>query len=79
MYMTKLELNDRVLVRTPRFSYTDRLTDRWGELKPLIRDASPDLYAVVKDLSHASFLKAEPKVQLAVNKYFNRARSRSTP
>ncbi len=77
--MTKLKLNDRVLVRTPRFSYTDRLTDSWEELKLLIRDASPDLYAVVKDLSHASFLKAEPKVQLAVNKYFNRARFRSTP
>ncbi|MGE9310495.1 thiopeptide-type bacteriocin biosynthesis protein [Niabella sp. CJ426] len=77
--MTKLELNDQVLIRTPRFSFTDRLSDKWDELKLLIKEASPDLYSVIKNLDYQSLVTADAKVRLAVNKYFNRARFRSTP
>ncbi len=77
--MTTLALNNRVLIRTPRFSINSNLAEKWEELKALIRDSSPAFFEVIKDLSHENLDHAGPKVYHTVQKYFNRACFRSTP
>lgn len=77
--MTRLYVRDKVMLRLPRFPYNALLVDKWGELKALIKDASPDFYELVKDMSWADFSTADEKVQNTARKYFNRACYRATP
>lgn len=77
--MTPLYVRDKVMLRLPRFSYNALLVDKWGELKALIKDASPDFYSLVKDMTWIAFCSADEKIQTTARKYFNRACYRATP
>jgi len=77
--MAKLSIHDAVILRTPRFGLRSQLSDDWPLLKKLIKDASPDFYQVIADLSYADLAHAEDKIRFTVLKYYNRACYRATP
>ncbi|MCF3109613.1 lantibiotic dehydratase [Niabella sp. CC-SYL272] len=77
--MTRLTINDKVILRLPRFSYREDLNSRWEDLKEMIRDASPDFYEVIKALTYQQLQRTDRKIQATVRKYFNRACYRATP
>lgn len=77
--MTKLELNPKVIVRSPRFPHDIELRDCWEELKELIKESSPDFYERISSLSFQQFQNTDKRLQETVSKYFNRAKYRSTP
>jgi len=77
--MYKLKINPTVIVRSPRFSYDLEKKTCWDELKILIKEASPDFYERIRNLSFDELNTAEQRIQDTVNKYFNRSKFRSTP
>ena len=77
--MNKLKLNNKVIIRSPRFSYEAKLKDCWLELKTLIKEASPEFYEVIKKLTFDQLIASDYRLQNTVNKYFNRSKFRSTP
>lgn len=75
----RIKLMNTIICRTPAFSTQQNLTDCWPALKNLIKEASPDFYAVITDWNQDQLMKANEKAVFSVWKYFNRARYRSTP
>jgi len=51
----------------------------WNELKSLIKNASPDLYESISEMSFSDFEQTSGRIKISVFKYFNRARYRATP
>jgi thiopeptide-type bacteriocin biosynthesis protein len=76
---TELTLMDTVICRTPAFSPSDQLDERWDELKRMIREASEEFYNLVEKIDHDQLAHTNEKIRFSVWKYFNRSRFRSTP
>ncbi len=74
-----LKVLNNLLCRTPAFSITDNVEDKWHELKNLIKESSPSFYQIIKDIPVAPNEGTFTKVNFSIWKYFNRARYRSTP
>lgn len=74
-----LKVLNTLLCRTPAFSITDNLDDKWHQLKDLIRESSPSFYQNIEDMSVAPNEVTFRKINFSIWKYFNRARYRSTP
>jgi thiopeptide-type bacteriocin biosynthesis protein len=77
--MIKLKLHPAILCRTPAFSLTDTLEQKAGDLKEMIKEASPDFYQVIHELDLVQLHADLSKVGFSVWKYFNRAKYRATP
>ncbi|WP_345951241.1 thiopeptide-type bacteriocin biosynthesis protein [Mucilaginibacter sp. PAMB04274] len=75
----KIQLFQKAICRTPAFSPTDILADKWEELKRLIYDASPDFHTLIKDIPFHEIPLLAERAQLTIWKYFNRAKYRATP
>ncbi|QNL50831.1 lantibiotic dehydratase [Olivibacter sp. SDN3] len=75
----KLKLLPAVLCRTPVFSYQQNISQIWEELKDAIKNASPDLYEVIKETTGDQYTQLPAKIKFACWKYFNRACFRATP
>jgi len=75
----ELKAFDILLCRTPVFSVQDDLEEKWDELKTMIRDSSPPLFEIIKDLDYPQLKSAGKKINYSIWKYFNRARFRATP
>ncbi|MES2274985.1 MAG: thiopeptide-type bacteriocin biosynthesis protein [Bacteroidota bacterium] len=75
----ELKAFDILLCRTPVFSVEDDLDEKWDELKTMIRDSSPPLFEIIKDLDYRQLKSAGKKINYSIWKYFNRARFRATP
>ena len=75
----ELKVLDILLCRTPVFSVEDNLEEKWDELKMLIRDSSPTLFEVIKDVDDIQKLSIDKHASFSVWKYFNRAKFRATP
>ncbi|QEM06203.1 hypothetical protein DIU31_022775 [Mucilaginibacter rubeus] len=75
----KLKVLDMPLCRTPVFSVTDDLKERWQNLKILISQASPSFYKIIENLEFHELETGDKKISFSVWKYFNRAKYRATP
>lgn len=75
----QLNLLNTALCRTPVFSPTDQLENKWDELKELINLSSPSFYHLIANCSKADLDTLSPKIRYTIWKYFNRVRYRPTP
>jgi len=75
----KLSLFDQVVFRIPQFPVDATLEESWEELKLSIRQASPNFYQMIKDVTVSEIPKQTEAVQFTIAKYFNRSRFRPTP
>ncbi|MCH5684321.1 lantibiotic dehydratase family protein [Niabella sp. W65] len=74
-----LKINEKIILRTPRFPVDGSFKNHWHTLKQLISDASPDFYQVIKGMSYEDLLAADSKIHFSAQKYFNRSCYRCTP
>ncbi|WP_433903261.1 thiopeptide-type bacteriocin biosynthesis protein [Sphingobacterium puteale] len=77
--MIKLQLNQNVIVRTPRLPIDAMPKEFWPELKEMIKEASLDFWELIRLMSYDEFETADEKIKKTVQKYFNRAKFRATP
>lgn len=75
----KISLSEFILCRTPAFGITDRLEDKWEELKEKINESSPDFHQTIAGLETDEIAKLPEKARFTIWKYFNRAKYRATP
>ncbi|MDR3008611.1 MAG: lantibiotic dehydratase [Sphingobacterium sp.] len=75
----KLNLNKKVLFRTPQFPANANLKDSWEELKASIKISSPDFYSIIESMQYKDIENDSRPVQSTIAKYFNRAKFRPTP
>lgn len=75
----KLNLNKKVLFRTPQFPTNANLKDCWHELKASIKISSPDFYSIIENMQYEDIENDSRPVQYTIAKYFNRAKFRPTP
>lgn len=80
-YFFFMELNrfDRVICRTPAFSFSVEMCSVWPELKKLIKESSPAFFEMIKDFGSEDLARLPLKTQFTLWKYFNRSVYRSTP
>lgn len=77
--MKKIELHPTAVLRLPAFSYAENLKTNWDALKDAIKHSSPEFYNLIQDLTFDQLQATDKKIQLTIQKYFNRASFRSTP
>jgi len=75
----KLNLNKKVLFRTPQFPANANLKDSWEELKASIKISSPAFYSIIENMQFEDIENDSRPVQYTIAKYFNRAKFRPTP
>ncbi len=75
----KISPNEFILCRIPAFGITDRLEDKWKELKDKINESSPAFYQTITDLEATAIAELPEKARFTIWKYFNRAKYRATP
>lgn len=75
----KISPNEFMLCRIPAFGITDRLEDKWKELKDKINESSPAFYETIANLDAEDISKLPEKARFTIWKYFNRAQYRATP
>ncbi|AOM80048.1 lantibiotic dehydratase [Pedobacter steynii] len=77
--MKKIELHPTAVLRLPAFSYAENLKTNWDAFKDAIEHSSPGFFQLIKDLTFDQLQATDKKIQLTIQKYFNRASFRSTP
>lgn len=75
----KLSWDTDIICRTPAFSPDDLITNKFDELKVMIKESSPAFYQVICNLNQAELHNHGNKINFTLWKYFNRARFRATP
>lgn len=78
-FIMKIKLYPKALFRVPQFPINAELEECWPALKLSIKDASTYFFNAIKDLKYQD-IEAQPvSIKRTIEKYFNRARFRSTP
>lgn len=68
-----------VICRTPAFSFNKKFQNIWPRLKEIIKDSSPEFYALIKDVNAVEVDSLPVKMNFSIWKYANRAQYRATP
>ncbi|RKE47166.1 lantibiotic dehydratase [Sphingobacterium detergens] len=74
-----LKIYPHAVIRIPGISYHNDLETSWKELKAMIKDSSPEFYALIENLDLSEIKNTDKRIQQTIWKYFNRARYRATP
>lgn len=75
----KIEADNIVIHRVPKFSYESTLEECWDDLKQCINHSSIDFYKLIQPLQFKDLVTLEDSFRFTIWKYFNRGKFRATP